>query len=407
MPFLLEEIAIREQLERVLAHAAFKNSRRSRSLLRYIVEHRGECGDGHLKERTLGVEVFGRAADYDTNTDPVVRIAAGEVRKRLAQYYHEAGHETELRIEVPLGSYRPEFHSPAVAPAPSGGPSEIVTAPLMLEAVEPIHVSSPLGWWAYALAGLAVAALMTMVVWNQHWRARTAPVAAGTAASRTAVEKFWDPILNASGPIQIGLGRGPGFCLSPSAPGQKQNVLLDPDVKTPVGWWDALVAARVAGLVQKSGRDFRLQSEEASLKQLSQGPAVLIGANNNDWVMKLTGGLRFHFINDDRGVRILDREAPGKEYTSGPGAIPGSTVGYALVVRLSDATTGQTLLVLAGAGSPTTYFAGDLATNPSELKLLANKLPAGWEDKNIEVLVSGQSVNGDPGAPAIVTTYVW
>jgi len=48
--------------------------------------------------------VFGRRADYDTNQEAIIRISAAEIRKRIAQYYHEPGHETELRIELPLGS---------------------------------------------------------------------------------------------------------------------------------------------------------------------------------------------------------------------------------------------------------------------------------------------------------------
>ena len=65
-----------------------------------------------LKERTLGVEVFGRAPDYDTNLDPVVRTTAVEIRKRIAQYYHEEGHQNEIRIDFPAGSYLPEFRMP-------------------------------------------------------------------------------------------------------------------------------------------------------------------------------------------------------------------------------------------------------------------------------------------------------
>ncbi len=52
---------------------------------------------------------FGRSPDYDTNADPVGRISAGEVRKRIAQYYHESGAHSRVQIEIPLGSYMPEF----------------------------------------------------------------------------------------------------------------------------------------------------------------------------------------------------------------------------------------------------------------------------------------------------------
>jgi len=107
-----ERDAIRAQLERILANPLFTHSKRYPLLLRTVVERTLQGRAGHLKERTLGVEVFGRQPDYDTNTDPVVRITAGEIRKRIAQYYHEPGHESELRIDLPCGSYVPEFHQP-------------------------------------------------------------------------------------------------------------------------------------------------------------------------------------------------------------------------------------------------------------------------------------------------------
>src|SRR5260370_17177203 len=93
-----EREAIRNQMERMLANQLFKNSKRYPNLLRYIVEHTLAGFPAELKERTLGVEVFGRQPDYDTNADPVVRATAGEIRKPIAQYYHEHGHETEIRI---------------------------------------------------------------------------------------------------------------------------------------------------------------------------------------------------------------------------------------------------------------------------------------------------------------------
>ena len=108
----VERKAVREQLDRVLASPLFKNSKRYPSLLRYVVERSLDGHTGHLKERTLGIEVFGREPDYDTNLDPVVRTSAVEIRKRIAQYYHEPGHETEIRIDFPPGTYLPEFRQP-------------------------------------------------------------------------------------------------------------------------------------------------------------------------------------------------------------------------------------------------------------------------------------------------------
>ena len=56
-----------------------------------------------LKERTLGIEVFGKDPNYDTTEDPIVRVTAGEIRKRIAQYYQEQGHEHEIKLLMPSG----------------------------------------------------------------------------------------------------------------------------------------------------------------------------------------------------------------------------------------------------------------------------------------------------------------
>src|ERR1700722_19412838 len=87
----VERQAVREHLERILLSPVFRNSRRYSGLLRYVVEATLNGDSDHLKERTIGVEVFGRVPDYDTTTDHSVRSGAGEVRKRLAQYYMESG----------------------------------------------------------------------------------------------------------------------------------------------------------------------------------------------------------------------------------------------------------------------------------------------------------------------------
>src|SRR6202163_4494987 len=102
-------VMIREQLRRLLAHSLFTNSKRYPVLLAYTVEQTLDGNADQLKERTIGVEAFGREPNYDVNLDPVVRTTAAEVRKRLIQYYYNPDHAGELVIELPLGSYVPSF----------------------------------------------------------------------------------------------------------------------------------------------------------------------------------------------------------------------------------------------------------------------------------------------------------
>src|SRR5580693_7027352 len=106
---------IREQLNRLLAHLLFTNSKRYPVLLAYTVEQTLLGNASDLKERTIGVEAFGREPVYDVNLDPVVRTAAAEVRKRLSQYYYNPDHAGELVIELPIGSYVPTFREAAAA----------------------------------------------------------------------------------------------------------------------------------------------------------------------------------------------------------------------------------------------------------------------------------------------------
>src|SRR6202167_4054130 len=114
-----ERTAIQEQVGRLLANSHFSQSRRFPSFLRYVVEKTLASQEDALKERTLGVEIFGKPADYDTAVDPIVRVTAAEIRKRIAQYYQDSRHEDELRLSLAPGSYVPQFHLPAAAPTVS------------------------------------------------------------------------------------------------------------------------------------------------------------------------------------------------------------------------------------------------------------------------------------------------
>jgi hypothetical protein len=79
------------------------------ALLRYVVDQALSGNGDQIKERTVGIEVFGRPPDYDTNTDTVVRYTAGEVRKRLALFY-QAAPNAPVQISLSARSYLPEFH---------------------------------------------------------------------------------------------------------------------------------------------------------------------------------------------------------------------------------------------------------------------------------------------------------
>src|SRR5579863_3580076 len=113
--FISNAVQVRKQLNRLLAHSLFTNSKRYPVLLAYTVEQTLLGNASDLKERTIGVEAFGREPNYDVNLDPVVRTTAAEVRKRLIQYYYGPDHAGELIIELLVGSYVPTFREPAAS----------------------------------------------------------------------------------------------------------------------------------------------------------------------------------------------------------------------------------------------------------------------------------------------------
>src|ERR1700749_2723311 len=103
---------VREQLDMLVRDEGFRSSKRSVAFLRYVVEQTLNGSASQIKERTIGVEVFGREPTYDTNLDHIVRTAATELRKRLAIYYGDEKHRSELRMGLSPGSYIPHFGLP-------------------------------------------------------------------------------------------------------------------------------------------------------------------------------------------------------------------------------------------------------------------------------------------------------
>ena len=106
-----EQIAlVRYHLKQVLESPPFAGSKRTQEFLHLVVGHALQGQVDFLRERMIGAEMFGRPVDYDTGNDPVVRVKAGEVRKKLAQYYSQTKEEPAVRIGLPSGHYVPRFH---------------------------------------------------------------------------------------------------------------------------------------------------------------------------------------------------------------------------------------------------------------------------------------------------------
>lgn len=116
-----------DELRRVLASQAFANAARLRELLSFVVRRSLDSDSGRLKEQEIGATVYGRELSYDPHSDPVVRVAARQLRFKLADYYAAEGQADPVRISLPKGGYVVAFSAHEV-PAASATP-ETPTVP--------------------------------------------------------------------------------------------------------------------------------------------------------------------------------------------------------------------------------------------------------------------------------------
>ena len=122
---------VRAELERVIASPEFSASERDRKFLRYVVEETLAGRADRIKGYSIGTEVFGRDASFDAQSDPVVRIEAGRLRRALERYYLMDGRTDAIHIDIPKGAYVPTFRrrtpasveAPAASEAPPQNPS--------------------------------------------------------------------------------------------------------------------------------------------------------------------------------------------------------------------------------------------------------------------------------------------
>lgn len=371
---VVDSAAVREQLDRLLESPLFRNSKRYPALLRHVVEATLEGRSADLKERLLGIQVFGRPADYDTNVDPVVRTSAAEIRKRMAQYYLEPAHESELRIDLPLGSYIPEFHWPARATPPA---PEAASAPAVPESASVRPRFYPKFIIATALlAFIAIAALL----WIRPW---TRP---------SALDRFWAPVLNTDVPVVLCVGIHQGG----------------------IPWPDALTLARITGTIGERKKAYQIRREDlATFTELSQGPVILIGAFNDTWTLLLNQQSRFGFDRDASANWISDRQnRSSRKWSVDSNKLDSAghhvyNEDYAIVSRILDPRTGSLVVTAAGLHGYGTAAAGEFISRADYFSQFASGAPTGWEKKNIQIVLRTEVINGSSGPPRVIASYFW
>jgi hypothetical protein len=368
-------------------------------LLAYTVEQTLLGHANELKERTIGVEAFGRELSYDVNLDPVVRTTAAEVRKRLIQYYYNSDHAGELIIELPVGSYVPSFREPAV---PQVGIQPEVASPQKSEIV--------------SQNSLAAEIVRTLATRNlRQWISIAATLllvlAIGFGVGRIQIpkrpsnmERFWEPITATSSRVT--------YCL-----GQPIDA-VDRERTTPNGMplygrldvSDVITLARsIVPLVPRNGA-FRVVSDsDIGFAQLREGPVVLIGAFDNVWTMRITQDLPFGFEYDSQVRRLVDRKSAPKRSWTLEWQVPYTKLAkdYAIVARIHDNVTGQPVIILAGILGEGTEAASEVVFNPANLNEMLKRAPKNWDQLNLEAVIETNVIEGHAGPPTVLAVETW
>jgi hypothetical protein len=407
----LDAAAIREQLERLLAHPLFSNSKRYPVLLAYTVEETLQGNGSELKERSIGVEVFGRSPSYDANADPVVRITAGEVRKRLMQYYYDSSHDGELVVELPVGSYVPLFHTAEPAAEPElllpalELPAQTAAPVPDLAAPRPVHRLL----WSLVGALVLVAGAVSVDIASRRRDAPPPP---------SSLDRFWAPITAGSSTATYCLGE----------PAKDVNVGSINSLDTPIAasnpeplyfrlhysglfaMADIITLTHTAAALEVRHKAFRVvPASGASFAQLREGPIVLIGAFDNIWTLRVTQKLRFGFESKDGVAVLVDRKSKTETTWATAWDLPYAKLSrdYAIVARIHDSITGQPMIIAAGISEEGTEAAGEILYNPVYLEALLAKVPANWEQMNIEAVIETQVIQGHPGPPTVLAVEAW
>ncbi len=110
MPAVSED-KIRGQLQRILDSPEFYATGKQRQFLEFVVSESLNGRSHEIKGFTVATRVFGRSADFDQATDPIVSIQANKLRRALERYYLVEGQNDHVLIEIPKGTYVPAFHN--------------------------------------------------------------------------------------------------------------------------------------------------------------------------------------------------------------------------------------------------------------------------------------------------------
>jgi len=407
--------AIREHVGEIVASPAFNGSRRGQEFLRHIIEKalNGQFED--LKERTLGIELFKRSPAYDTAEDAVVRVTACDVRKRLTHFYADSDCGPEVQIDLPPGSYIPEFRrcTPAIS-------AVAVPFPVTPEVEEQKSARRTIPYrslLAAAIATLLVLAVGGFVSLNQT--AKPILPWSGIFERDKAVQLVLsDPdIASLQNMLEINLSLS-DYANHRYVPNRPISPEFQHSIRgfrgANVALVDTMIALNISDLARTASRQMKIRTARSlQLPDLKvDDNFILLGSpRSNPWTKLFEDQLDFAFEFDQAANQeiIRNRRPQKNEPAAYIPTAKGWGTGNAYGIIGFVGNPGQTgdALLLAGSNAEATEAAGRLATN---LPLLASTLkncgvnPQGTQ-RHFEVLLKVATMAGSPNTFEVVACH--
>ena len=179
-----------QQIDNVIKSHSLRGSESLCKLLQYLAKQALDHPDSPVKEYQIATEVFGRPVDFDPQSDSTIRVQAGRLRMKLAEYYAGEGAADPILVKIPKGSYHLTFETRPIEPQVQTVPSrEVPPASTVVETV-------PARWriaFILLLAGFITSlVVLGSLLWN---RRLPEPAMAAPSVTRAAgpLAAFWRP----------------------------------------------------------------------------------------------------------------------------------------------------------------------------------------------------------------------
>ncbi len=394
-----------QQIDKLIKSHRLHTSESLCKLLRYLAEHSLDHPGIGLKEYQIATEVLGRPAGFDPQSDSTVRVQAGRLRVKLAEYYANEGRGDPILVEVPKGSYVLVFHLRAANAKAQPAPTPAVLEP---ESKKEDSQSFTRGWviTVAVFSVLLAASLSTTAILLSQ---RLHPLAASSPTAPPAYQIFWNRFL--TGPQQpwvifsngsfVGRPETGMRYFNPSS--DQRSFILDH--YTGVG--EVLAIHELDHVFDLLNRPIRVKRGALfSLDDAKNNDLIFVGSpSENLTLLDIPGTQEFVFRRLDSGPRKGDlavinvHPQPGEPTTFlGTPANQPTTEDYAVVSLLPGLDPSRSILILAGDTTFGTQAAVEYVCRQNSVRELLQRLKVSkpGDLKPFEALLHVRIVHGVP-----------